>query len=448
MYIKNYFNIYLFHFMSSPKLFLHILGNTILASFANMFLWFALVFWAYLETHSVLITSLIWGLYMLLSLAWGIYFGSLVDHNRKKLVMWYSSLVSLFFYLAAFLLYIPQNPEVWKDAWNPLMWWLIVLVMIGAVVGNIRMIALSTMVTLLFDEKERDKANGQIGIVNGLLFCVVSVFSGITVWQLGMGWALSFTLIASMLSLFHIISLKFPQEPHELLEIPPDKKVDIKWTIAIISGISGLWAMIIFAMWNNFLWGVFMSLMDAYGLMLVSVETWGIVLAITSTGFIFWWMITAKYGLWKNPVRILLLVNIIMWATCIVFTLKFSILLTALGFFCFMLLHPIAEACEQTIFQKVVPFERQGRVFGFAQSVEQIASPLTAFFIGPIAELFVIPFMASSSWILLFGSWFWTTEDRALALIFSLAGVIGLIATILAFYSKAYSNLSKEYLKK
>jgi DHA3 family multidrug efflux protein-like MFS transporter len=46
-----------------------------------------------------------------------------------------------------------------------------------------------------------------------------------------------------------------------------------------------------------------------------------------------------------------------------------------------MMLHPYAEAAEQTILQKVVPFERQGRVFGFAQSVEQSASPLTAFFI-------------------------------------------------------------------
>lgn len=62
-----------------------------------------------------------------------------------------------------------------------------------------------------------------------------------------------------------------------------------------------------------------------------------------------------------------------------------------------MFFHPIAEACEQTILQKVVPFERQGRVFGFAQSVEQTASPLTAFFIGPIAELFVIPFMKSTN---------------------------------------------------
>lgn len=155
--------------------------------------------------------------------------------------------------------------------------------------------------------------------------------------------------------------------------------------------------MIVFAMWNNFLGGVFMSLMDAYGLMLVSVETWGLMLAVTSTGFIFGGMYVAKYGLGKNPVRTLLFMNIIMWTNCIFFTSISSIALTGIGFFLFMFFHPIAEACEQTILQKVVPFERQGRVFGFAQSVEQVASPLTAFFIGPIAELFVIPFMASTS---------------------------------------------------
>lgn len=88
--------------------------------------------------------------------------------------------------------------------------------------------------------------------------------------------------------------------------------------------------MIVFAMWNNFIGGVFMSLMDAYGLMLVPVETWGIVLAITSTGFIFGGMYVAKYGLGKNPVRTLLLMNIIMWTNCIFFTSVFSIVLTGI----------------------------------------------------------------------------------------------------------------------
>ena len=53
------------------------------------------------------------------------------------------------------------------------------------------MIALSTIVTLLIPEKDRDKANGQIGVVNGMTLSVVSVFSGIVIGQLGMTVAVS-----------------------------------------------------------------------------------------------------------------------------------------------------------------------------------------------------------------------------------------------------------------
>ena len=67
------------------------------------------------------------------------------------------------------------------------------------------------------------------------------------------------------------------------------------------------------------------------------------------------------------------------------------------GMAVYMLLVPYAEAAEQTILQRVVPYERQGRVFGFAQSVELAASPLTAFLIGPITQLVFIPFMTDGS---------------------------------------------------
>lgn len=117
--------------------------------------------------------------------------------------------------------------------------------------------------------------------------------------------------------------------------------------------------MLFFAMFNNFLGGIFMSLMDAYGLSLVSVELWGIVLALTSLGFIIGGMIVGKYGLGKNPVKTLLMVNLIMWAVCIFFPVVSSIWLVGIGFFIFMMLGPIAEASEQTILQKVVPLERQ-----------------------------------------------------------------------------------------
>jgi DHA3 family multidrug efflux protein-like MFS transporter len=106
---------------------------------------------------------------------------------------------------------------------------------------------------------------------------------------------------------------------------------------------------------------------------------------------------------------------------------------------------PAIEAAEQTILQKVIPLERQGRVFGFAQSVEQAASPLTAFMIGPIAQLIFIPFMTTGAGVELLGSWFGTGTDRGMALLFTVTGLIGLIVTLISMQSYAYKILSKNY---
>jgi DHA3 family multidrug efflux protein-like MFS transporter len=113
--------------------------------------------------------------------------------------------------------------------------------------------------------------------------------------------------------------------------------------------------------------------------------------------------------------------------------------------FVWMLLGPYAEAAEHTTLQKVVPYERQGRVFGFAQSIEQAASPLTAFLIGPLTQFIVIPFMTDGLGARTIGSWFGTGAPRGIALVFTVAGLIGLVVTILAFNSKYYRELSAAY---
>ena len=67
--------------MSTP--FLHCLANTLLANIVNFTVWFALTFWIFLETKSVLATGMIAGIYLVLTAAFAIWFGSLVDHHRK-----------------------------------------------------------------------------------------------------------------------------------------------------------------------------------------------------------------------------------------------------------------------------------------------------------------------------------------------------------------------------
>lgn len=431
---------------SNSKLFHSILWNTLLSSVANNFLWFALVFWAYLETRSVLVTSLIWWIFLLAVFVTWIFFWAIVDHNKKKFVMLISTCVSFIFFIIAWITFYITPIKDFSNFWDFHLWLLIIEIMIGVIVWNIRMIALSTIVTLIFDYTDRDKANWLVWIANWIAFWVVSVFSWLVIWQLGMWWAILFTIIASFLSILHLTWITFPLEKLDLEE-HTEKNVDILWTIKIIWSIWWLYWLIFFSMFNNFLGWVFMSLMDPYWLSLVSVEVWWFIWWFLSFWFIIWGLLITKWWLWKNPIKTLLLVNVILWIVCIFFTSITSIILTTVWLFLFISLHPYIEAAEQTILQKVVPFERQWRVFGFSQSVEQIASPLTAFFIWPIAEFFVIPFMQTPTWYQIFGSWFWTWQDRAIALIFSIAGIIWLITTLLAFLTKSYKKLSIIYKK-
>jgi DHA3 family multidrug efflux protein-like MFS transporter len=426
-----------------------ILGNNLVANITNYTVWFAVTFWVYLETHSVFATGTIAGLYLVFTAAFGIWLGSIVDHNAKKLVMLGSSVVSFGFYAVALAILLLNPTEAFANPYGWMLWLFILPIMLGVIAGNVRSIALATLVTILIPEDRRDKANGLVGMVSGIGFLTTSMISGVLVAWGGMLATLLLALVLTAIVFLHLLFVTLDEgrvAPSADAPAEP-KRVDLKGTIAVIAGVPGLFALILFACFNNFLGGVFMALLDAYGLSLVSVEIWGILFGVISTAFIISGLVIARTGLGKNPLRTLLLVNMITWAVCCVFTIQPSIWLLAGGMFIWMLLGPYAEAAEHSALQKVVPPERQGRVFGFAQSVEQSASPLTAFLIGPIAEFFFIPFMTAGLGAELIGGWFGTGPARGIALVFTLAGFIGLVVTFIAFRSKYYRQLSEAYAR-
>ncbi len=431
------------------------LANSLVAFITNNFVWFAVTFWVYLETKSVIATSVMAGVFTLTVAFSGILLGSLVDRYPKKRVMLLSSMISLVLYAIAGFIFATTPYEVFADASSVRLWMFIVLALVGAIGGNLRAIALSTLVTILVPEDRRDKANGLVGTANGVSFLGASIFSGLAVGYLGMFWVLAIAIVMSLLVIAHLATLVIPDLPKRVRHShdggpeheheQPHEGIDIRGTIRAIQFVPGLFGLIFFHTFNNFLGGIFMSLMDAYGLLLVSVQVWGTLWGVLSLGFIVGGMIVAKRGLGKNPLRTLFLSNIVMWTICSIFTLQASILLLGIGMFVWLCLIPAVEAAEQTILQKVVAPERQGRVFGFAQSVEQAASPVTAFLIGPIAQLIFIPYMTTGAGVDLLGPWFGTGTDRGLALLFTAAGLIGLVVTVLAMRSRSYRALSAIY---
>lgn len=427
------------------KTFYQVLINSVLSNITNMTVWFALIFFIYLETLSVTATSIISGIYLVMTASLGIWFGSLVDHNKKKNVMILSGVISLIIYIAGFVMYISFPAETWKDPTSVTLWIFNVLLLVGVIAGNIRGIAVPTLVTILIPEEERAKANGLVGTAFGIAFLVCSAISGLLVGAGGMYYVLILGIAMMIFSIIHIWFLPIPEK--EIVHLEHQQgKVDLRGTYAVVVAIPGLLALIFFTTINNFLGGAFMGLMDAYGLSLVSVEVWGGLFAVISCGFIVGGLFISKYGLGKNPLVAMFAANMIIWIISAVFTIQPSIILLSVGMFIYISVVPFIEAAEQTILQKVVPQERQGRVFGFAQSVEQSASPLTTFLIGPIAETFFIPFMTTGAGVGLIGTWFGTGMDRGIALVFTVTGILGLILTVFAMNTKYYKLLSDRYM--
>ncbi len=430
------------------KNFTQVLTNTLIANVTTSFLWFALTFWAYLETQSVIATGVVGGVYMLLVAVSSLYFGTLVDQHRKKKIMVVSSIFTLATYLLAGIIFFAFSGASIARLDNALFWVFAAVILIGSVVENLRNIALSTTVTILVPKEKHANANGLVGSVQGIGFLVTSVFSGLAIGFLGMGWTLLIAIAFTIIATIHLILVvKIPEE--EIVHDPElaNKKVDFKGSLKAIHAVPGLIGLILFSTFNNFIGGAYMALMDPYGLTLFPVQVWGVILGITSTGFIIGGLVIAKKGLGKKPLRTLLIANIIMATVGMLFTIREFWILYVVGIFLYMCLIPIIEATEQTIIQRVVPLKQQGRVFGFAMAVESAAAPIIAILIGPIAEFIVIPFMDSTQGQQSLGWLLGSGEARGIALIFLVAGFIMLIVATLAFRTKTYRVLSKFYAK-
>jgi MFS transporter, DHA3 family, multidrug efflux protein len=426
------------------KTFNHILGNTLVVAVVNMFVWFAVVFWMYLETKSVLATAYSGGIFMIAMSLSAFWFGSIVDHNRKKVVIMISSIVTLALFIAALVVYAITPMEVFRDVTSPMLWFFISLCLGALIASNLRNIATPTLVTLLVPEESRDKANGMVGMIMGLSSMGAGFASGFALAYLGIFWVVAIGIAVTIIALIHLVCIPIPEPIIVHTEEKP-KRVDVKGTIRIIRGVPGLFALIFFTTFNNFLGGAFMALMDPYGRTLMRVEVWSVLWGVLSSGFIVGGLYIAKYGLGASPLRTLFRINIITWTVCILFTIQPSIILLAVGILIWVCLMPFIEATEHTIIQKVVSYERQGRVIGFAQSIEMGASPITAFFIGPIAQFIFIPFMTTGSGVRLIGDWFGTGPGRGIALVFIITGIIGLIVTLIAMRSRAYQLLAERY---
>jgi MFS transporter, DHA3 family, multidrug efflux protein len=222
-----------------------VLANSLVAFLTNTFVWFAVTFWVYLEAQSVIATSVMAGIYSITGAVSGFFLGSLVDRYPKKQVMLLASACSLVLYALALVVYMASPPAAFSSAASVGLWTFVVLTLVGAIVGNVRAIAISTLVTIMVPEERRDKANGLVGTSNGVAFLAASILSGLAIGFLGVSWMLGSAIVALVLVVVHLVGVPIPNAPHQHEDstVASSSGVDIRGTIRIVAAVPGLFGL-------------------------------------------------------------------------------------------------------------------------------------------------------------------------------------------------------------
>ena len=434
----------------TQRVFVHLLVNNGVVSVLNCTVWFAVTFWVFLQTRSVFATGMIAGIFVVATAATGIWFGSLVDDHHERTVVQASALASFAVYAVCLPLCVLSPPAAFRDVASWRLWVFVVLLVLGVIAGNPRSIALPTLVTLLVPADRRDRANGLVGTVSGASMLVTSVISGVLVATGGMLHVLLLALVVLAAAVLHLARVRFPETrvvaSGDGSPGGPTGGVDLRGTWRLVRGVPGLVPLIAFSCFNNFIAGGFMALMDAYGLSLVG----------AGVGTAVGWAqrLHDRRRAPRRPAR--------------------AGAPPRAG--------PAARERGRLDRDGAVPpgvldrhpHRRDDRVHGadalggggradrpaaggalrapgpgvrVAQSVEQGAAPVTAFLIGPLTQFVVVPFMTDGAGAAAIGGWFGTGQVRAIALVFVVIGVLGLLATLAALVSPQYRALASSYTR-
>ncbi|MCQ9384683.1 MFS transporter [Brevibacterium sp. 50QC2O2] len=426
------------------RTFLHVLVNTAAANVTTSFVWFALTFWAYAQTRNVIVAGVIAAAYMLFVSVFSMFFGTLVDRFRKKAVMTWATLAALIVFALDSAAFFAIGEQRIIDLGLPWFWLFAIVLLAGAVVEQLRSIALSTTVTLLVPAERRPNANGLVGTVQGVGMIVTSVFSGLSVGFLGMGPTLLIGVGALTLTLLHLLSLRIP-ERRIATAGEVTGWVDLRGGWLAVVAVPGLVALVLFTTVNNLFSGAAMAVMDPYGIEMFGVQGWGIWFAVMSTGFIVGGSVVALKGLGRNPIRTMLLLAAAIGLIGALSTIREQGWVFILGIWVFMALIPAIEAAEQTVIQRVVPYEKQGRVFGFANTFEAAAAPITALLVAPLAELWIIPALRTEAGAALWAPVLGSGHNRGIALILLATGIGCIILAGIAALTPQYRLLSRRY---
>jgi amino acid adenylation domain-containing protein/non-ribosomal peptide synthase protein (TIGR01720 family) len=420
--------------LASLRVFGWVAGGQLVSMVGSGLTGFALGLWVYLTTGSLTRFALVEMFAILPGVLVAPVAGAIVDRTSRQRVMLVATVVGLVTQLTMAAL-------VWRDALGLAS--IFVLLSVLSVAGGFHGIAYLSAIPQLAPKRYLIRMNGLVQVSIGVAETVAPLIAvGLLAW-IGIAAVLVVDAATFAIAAAVLAAVRFPRTlPLRRLEPLRD---EIVYGFRYLAGIPGLrWLLVYFCVLGILTAPLYLLIVP-------------LVLPFGSVGAIGWLFLGAGLGvllggllttMWGGPRRLMAGVlgsSVTGGLAVAAIGLHPSLAVVGIGLFGWVLSAAVFQACYASIVQLKVPLAVQGRVFAVVQMVSLGVAPIAYLATGPLGDHVFEPLLAPGGALAdTVGRVIGVGEGRGIALMFLVAGAGILLATLLAYRSRAIWRLEDD----
>jgi MFS transporter, DHA3 family, macrolide efflux protein len=388
---------------------------------------FALGIWVYRSTGSVMQFSLIYFFTELPGIVITPLAGVIADRYDRRQIMIMSNLGGCLSTLAIVGLLVSG----WLNLWH-----IYGILIFSSISKGFQKTAYYAATSLLIPKQQFGRASGMIQVsqASGQLFS--PILAGLLVTIIQIQGVLLIDVISFILAFFTLLISRFPKAnalTREKTFSALLKEIKYGWTY--IAKRPGLLMMIIFFAVINFNIGLAQVLVTPMVLNFANAQVLGTILSIGGAGWLLGSLIMSLWGGCDRKMNLILGFELILGLGILGMGLSHNPIGIAIANFISFFSLPLILASSQAIWQSKIPANAQGRVLAIRSMAAWAPFPLAYLTAGPLVDKVFEPLLKPNGLLHdSVGKLIGVGPGRGIGLLLIVAGVIIVLATVIAFY--------------
>jgi DHA3 family macrolide efflux protein-like MFS transporter len=355
--------------------------------------------------------------------------GSVADRRNRRWIMLLADTGAALLTLGVALLLFSGRLAVWH---------IYLVALLGSVFGAFQEPAYVASIAMLVPKKHLARANGLVQMGQALETLISPALAGVLFVTTGMQGIIVIDFLTYFFAIGALLLVRIPQPeapPSEAKEGRGQLLADTLFGWNYLRARVGLLGILLYFALVNFVLNWAMVLNAPLILTFGTASTLGLVQAVSGVGMLAGSMLMSAWGGPKRRINAVIGFIVLSSLGLLLMGLRPSAVSVGAGIFVLLFCVPLASGPASAIFQTKVDPAVQGRVFAMRIMIARSMMPLAFLTAGPLADYVFEPWMRDGGILAstILGRLLGTGAGRGMGLMFVIAGLGGILASVLAY---------------